>query len=1005
MRTDARDIYTRVIATSTHGYRQVADKCAKYYQNPGQMRTDARAAYTWAAEMSTQGYEQAEHYLGKKTVKVIAGVGATTAVLSCPFVSIPMAVTTASTAMGLTAATAYAVTENELSNQGGTLVPLDRARGVQLLRQVPHDQREEFVQQSYNVPDQNRELAAQRLLAFNDAAARREAARAVTTLQIPLEHRGQALNICCRLNRDERAELIGQANQLQVDPNQRIHCLATLARLPRPERAEFVRLMNNFVAPTDQRHRFAPILAQMTAPERTDAFIRVANGFLRIEDLSCKLEALQVYANLPDSATRANILPRARGVVHEAATDSNRVKVFCALCRIGDQFMAALGVRPILSVDHPAYQNWEIALEAISRCPENRREEIYNAASRIYGSLLGSKKNPDCAKLAKLIELLNEDPNLDVDNLIREAGKACSFWMSQDEKLQIIQEMAKLLPKERERAIGLINPFMSVSERVAVIKACRQATAVVYQLACRNISWWMGGAQRAKILGVLSTCPDRLRNALLTTVQPVLCWSRRAEILNLEQQAAVVVGVVADGERQQVEQAREQQRNQEEQQRVQEIQAAEQARQLRIQQEAQQRRAAREAARQQERLRRQQGAGGPREPQVVLHQNYAKLILDPRYVKQKPREVLKKLFELHMQYTQLPNIKFMKPDGTLQEGQDAGGLTRELMTLLMQGLYPADAAANLPTAARNPGDPLLPIIDTAQPTEEQVQCYKSMGMLFAKALRDGTFVLGNYFDPALFAMIHSFTQAQIDAVPLNIATYDQIPENTRKSLEKALLKNKFHQMFDSNDLDNEIEAFVEQGTVSATLAAINLGDTKAEIYEALGIQKIVCATTVIAKSMQMHLADSNDWDAAKRPNADELQGKIEGTVSREALMDALQFTMAQLNVADRSWTQSDPVIYNESNSKAKQYIAEWLSKPERTTDDYKKFLKFITGNTTLGPASRITITTYPPRDGVEPIVVHTCFNRMELCVDQFASYDAFEEALHAAMGVEGFQMQ
>ena len=282
----------------------------------------------------------------------------------------------------------------------------------------------------------------------------------------------QSLELYSNIPADQWTEFTQQANQLDVANNQRFACLDALGQIPRNERPAFVQAMNNCQATQEKRHHFAPILSSVAALERDD-FVELANGMsLEFDQFDDKIEAIRALGGLSSQNKRQAVLDRAMQLVSQDMSGARKATVICSLCRIGSADLNDSTVQTVCS-RRTKDKNWEMALDELSRSPEEGRQEIYAKASKLHTLLKGTNNG---ARMAKLIEIVKNSPEIQLDALMCSSKAAIHFWMDNTERMQIIEAMAQCAPKNHSRAYESLSFFMPMEKRLVQIRSAAALT-------------------------------------------------------------------------------------------------------------------------------------------------------------------------------------------------------------------------------------------------------------------------------------------------------------------------------------------------------------------------------------------------------------------------------------------------------------------------------------------------------------------------------------------------
>lgn len=361
--------------------------------------------------------------------------------------------------------------------------------------------------------------------------------------------------------------------------------------------------------------------------------------------------------------------------------------------------------------------------------------------------------------------------------------------------------------------------------------------------------------------------------------------------------------------------------------------------------------------------------------EAIYYRNCTELVVDRDRLVEDPTVVLETLLAIYDAQKLFPKIRFKTAAGVDDIGVDAGGMSRGVVTDLMQALWHPKPTniRTLPILALEGG--VVPKIEDAS----DLKPYRGVGMIFAMALNGARSILtGNHFSPTLFKMIHALTQEEMDQIPENLNSLSDIPEQIRNKLLKLYLKSELRLVFgdprlSQEDLEIAIHNFVDNNTINNWMSEVNGIETKEAFLASQGLKQILFATFVIAKSMQQRLSQPNNWDVLKGAASEELRKGIEGSLSKDQVRAALTF---QDLAGQRS-----------------RFIMQWIE--EATEKELEEFVFCIANSTTLKPDQSLRITLVPDHPE-RPVsqrlpVFHTCSFQMDL--PMYEEYENFKEKL------------
>jgi hypothetical protein len=357
------------------------------------------------------------------------------------------------------------------------------------------------------------------------------------------------------------------------------------------------------------------------------------------------------------------------------------------------------------------------------------------------------------------------------------------------------------------------------------------------------------------------------------------------------------------------------------------------------------------------------------------------LTIDPADFSDEARNPTRPLLQLFAQINKehrFPRIKYQN-----SEGIDEGGLTRDFVSNMFQALCHPDQKS-LPLIESD-GRYFPKVEEAPLPAlllEDQIKCFRAIGMLFARALngdcslRRDSVTTGAHFHPTLFAMIHALTLDDlIPEVPADVP-------NIKEKLTKLYLKAQFPQLFGS-DSDGEIVALIN-GEVSQELQARGVDEEFLKDYH---VNSIIQATLLIAKSMHKNLTVPNQWaDADIIGDSPEiLSKKIEGSLSSDLVISAFG-------------------LESEAEDTRKGMVKRWVL--NASPEELKNFIFALTGSTSLSPGQKLGIHLCEALNNPENApVFHTCGQYMDL--PNYPTYELFASKLAISIAsalAGGFQI-
>lgn len=348
----------------------------------------------------------------------------------------------------------------------------------------------------------------------------------------------------------------------------------------------------------------------------------------------------------------------------------------------------------------------------------------------------------------------------------------------------------------------------------------------------------------------------------------------------------------------------------------------------------------------------------------------AELIVNVDQLKENPLAVLQQALQLFDTHKSFPKIRYETAAGIDAVGIDEGGITRSFMTDLVNAIcHPK------PPKIRQ-----LQMIETdigLVPKAEDARPYQGMGMLFAVALnRHRSVLLGRHFHPILFKMMHLLTQEEMNHIPPDVTSLNDIPQAIQNKLLKLYLKDELPSAFGAPGMPEEaltaaVDAFVENGTINDWMANTILVSEREEFLSERGIQQILLATFAIAKSMQQRIKAPDQWNTAKGVSSEELRLKIEGELSKEGVLAA--FDLETVENQNTNW------------------LFQWIQ--EASSEQLERFVYSISGAPVVLPNQTFIIRSLPASHKLPAF--HTCFYIIDL--PRYNNYETFKEKLELSL--------
>jgi hypothetical protein len=225
-------------------------------------------------------------------------------------------------------------------------------------------------------------------------------------------------------------------------------------------------------------------------------------------------------------------------------------------------------------------------------------------------------------------------------------------------------------------------------------------------------------------------------------------------------------------------------------------------------------------------------------------------------------------------------------------------------------------------------------------------------------------------------MLHALTQEEINQIPANVSDCRDIPQAIQNKLLKCYFKSELRLVFgngqmSSEDLDLAIDDFLQRDSINPWMNQTSGITSKEEFFAERGINPILLATSVIAKSMHQRLRTPDDWDQIKGANAEALQKKIEGVLDKRSVIAALNFLH-----------QDEP---------SKNFLIQWIN--AATLKEVENFVFCISNSRTLVLGRGLDIAITAPSANLPAF--HTCHFRMDL--PRYENYEVFQGKLNLSI--------
>lgn len=359
-----------------------------------------------------------------------------------------------------------------------------------------------------------------------------------------------------------------------------------------------------------------------------------------------------------------------------------------------------------------------------------------------------------------------------------------------------------------------------------------------------------------------------------------------------------------------------------------------------------------------------------------------------------PLQILMQLGELLLRGQEIPPIRFIEVDGRKAEGGDMGGLSRILMSRLLQELIDHSDDRNEQLSFTKGSLGAMPVLITEKgEVENQKQAFRTLGAIFGVCMRTKS-VTGQLFDPALFRIISSCTFD--DLHPLDVTNMDISDELRLKLLEvgwndkvainlqkqpNELTDDEFKELLITLENSGELE----EKTDVPDLKQIPLPlETKHWIYEEVKKLSIntskefdmILPAVCIAKQMQIILGKAlwKNWCE----NADELQENVEGITSKEIILSSID------------WEEPIAGFFKSENiKKTKKFVEQWINESE--DKDLRDFIFTLVGSPSLPKEQRLKFVLVNREANRLPFV-HTCQFQIDLPMN-YPDYETFKKIM------------
>lgn len=374
-------------------------------------------------------------------------------------------------------------------------------------------------------------------------------------------------------------------------------------------------------------------------------------------------------------------------------------------------------------------------------------------------------------------------------------------------------------------------------------------------------------------------------------------------------------------------------------------------------------------------------------------------------------------------------VVFLEDDLNLCCAHDAGGLSRDFLCDLMEGIIQNKGLCFTAIGKSSLVLPQLPNGDKSSNAlpigEEQRSAYQNIGklMMFSYQSRSSKYVLGRNFDEAIFAAALCLTAEEIDIsfTKLNLETKVKMCQALLKvrkdaGMDLTYLEKRVGWLADFDQLDNDqfleavlsvyhaeflpeeftlnnqgedpdldkinqnrekFKVFLIDSIFSQKGAHGQFGAQLAPIHSIAQGMKSVCRPDAVQTMPKMTTANVH-WDTAIR------------ALSYQTMSDKVQGSLDRVEIASRI-----KAIYLDHDQKIEiekkiGWLQEWIrdEKNGASESELKSLLKYLTGSSTLPNKEEIRVVPQRNQPFCPVPIVHTCNFTMELApvASQYGSY-------------------
>jgi hypothetical protein len=292
------------------------------------------------------------------------------------------------------------------------------------------------------------------------------------------------------------------------------------------------------------------------------------------------------------------------------------------------------------------------------------------------------------------------------------------------------------------------------------------------------------------------------------------------------------------------------------------------------------------------------------------------------------------------------------------EAIDGGGVSRDFVTKLLDALFKPGIFPTMVPDLKS--DLIIPKFSE----KISAECYQGLGLIFADALKKEV-CTGCRFHSTLFQMLHSLTNEEIDKID---TVHRQEPYN-------KMLKLYLQSQYSSQQLnEDELNAFINNDTLPPFIKGGV--ESKEEFLATTGIDEVIRSTLAIARHTKQRLVLRNQsWDEVKGNTPDDLREKIEGKLTKNDVLHALE----------------NPSNHTGTVSNQKGWLVRWIN--DATPTQLENFVYAISGSKALPLGKPLLIQDDADLNHLP--IFHTCSYMVNIpCYQDYNTFkDKFERSL------------